>query len=438
MEFKYVEIMEYIQNEINRGTFTNKLPSIRGLAIKFDCSNSTVIKAYSELMAKGVISASPKSGYYINHDMKDMENEYDFYSGIPLSSALPFESMEKAYLSSFRENDMGILNYSYSGGYDRLREYTAQSFNLGIDKSRVFILSGTQNFINLLIAISTKEGKEILVENPTYNLLVGALNAYGKEIRYVNRDLNGLDLETLEEKARNGEFRYFYCMVRNTNPLGTSLDERQRKKLIELSEKYDFYIIEDDYINELSEGTPLFYDAPSRVIYVRSYSKTISPTLRLCSMTVPSELQQVIAKTNIFMNSGASLISQNVLVRYLASPEYRKNIETMRNRMMEKCQILRSILKEKCPYPYYVPEAGMYSYIELPKDFRTMELLDNMDKQGFKFRSDVEFSITREIKGLRISLSRVDKKSISKPVNELLKEMERLSEKKELEKDIYI
>lgn len=438
MEFKYMEIMEYIKSEINKGTFKNKLPSIRGLAIKFSCSNSTVIKAYSELEAAGIIYSAPKSGYYINPNRKEGENEFDFYSGIPLSSYLPFDSMEKAYASSFKDNNIGILNYSYSRGYEKLRENIADSFDLNIDKSRVFILSGTQNFINLMIAISIRENENILLENPTYNLLVGAMEAYGKNIQYINRDLNGLDLNELEKKAKNKDFKYFYTMTRNHNPLGTSLDRETRKKVIELAGEYDFYIIEDDYLNELSEGDPLFNENPDRVIYVRSFSKTISPSLRLCSMIVPDNLKDQISKTNNFMNTGASLISQDVLDRYLNSKEYEKNIKALKEKMTEKCNILRSILEKTCPYPFFVPKSGMYAYIELPQSFRTMELLDSLDQKGYRFRSDVEFSITREIKGLRISLSRIDAKSIEKPINELIKEMNAISDFKSEAKDIYI
>lgn len=438
MDFKYTEIMDFMKHEIGKGTYQNKLPSIRGLAIRFACSNSTVIKAYSELEKTGLIYASPKSGYYINPRSREGIPEYDFYSGIPLSSDLPFDSMEKAFASSFKENNLGILNYSYSSGYEKLREHLAAEFAMGIDESRIFILSGTQNFINLMIAISTREKEEILVENPTYNLLVGALDAYGKKIQSINRDLTGLDLDEMEKKIKKGDFKYFYTMTRDHNPLGTSLNAATRQKLLQMAETYDFYIIEDDYLHELSEGTPLFYDNPNRVIYVRSFSKTISPSLRLCSMTVPEELKEVIGKTNSFMNTGASLIAQDVLVRYLSSAEYVQNTAVLKATMTEKCTRLRELLAESCPYPFFVPQSGMFAYIQLPENFRTLDLLDSMDQKGYRFRSDVEFSITREIKGLRISLSRVDKDSIAQPVRELLSEIKAMTLAKAEAKDIYL
>lgn len=438
MNFKYTEIMEFIRTEIARGTYRNKLPSIRGLAIRFSCSNSTVIKAYGELEEQGIIYSAPKSGYYINQNNRETGKDFDFYSGIPLSSYLPYDSIEKAYQSSFKENNMGIINYSYTRGYGKLREHLATQFGHNVDKSRVFILSGTQNFLSLIIAMTTRLNEEILVENPTYNLLVGAVNAYGKKLGYIERTLDGIDFETLEKKAQNNEFRYFYTMSRNHNPLGTSLSPREREKLLEMAENYDFYIIEDDYLYELSNEKTLFEENPERVIYVRSFSKTISPSLRLCSITVPESLKEEFTKTNSFMNTGASLISQDVLVRYMTSPQYDKNSKILKERIEEKCALLESILKEKCPYSYCVPKCGMFSYIELPENFRTMELLENLDSRGFRFRSDIEFSMSRDIRGLRISLSRVEKKSIERGITELLQEIENISKTPAESKEIYL
>lgn len=437
MNFKYTEIMDFVKTEIARGTYKSKLPSIRGMAIRFSCSNSTVIKAYSELENQGVIYAAPKSGYFINQNSTDQGKEFDFYSGIPLSSYLPFDSMEKAYASSFRENNMSIMNYSYSRGYDKLRELLAESFPMPVDKDNVFILSGTQNFINLIVAMTTRNQQNILVEDPTYNLLLGALDAYGKKPRHIRRDLDGLDLDTLEKKAAAGDFRYFFTMTRNHNPLGTSLSDQQRSRLLELAEKYDFYIVEDDYLKELSSDDCLFHENPDRVIYVRSFSKTISPSLRLCAMIVPDALRSEISKTNSYMNTGASLISQDVLHRYLTGDAYLKNTRILRDRIEEKCTLLKAALKD-CPYRSHVPDVGLYAYIELPEDFRTMELLDNLDAKGMRFRSDVEFSADREVRGLRISLSRVEKKAIEKGIHELLQEMKNITAQKPRQKDIYI
>lgn len=439
MNFKYTEIMDYIKAEIEKGTYKNKLPSIRGLAIRFNCSNSTVIKAYSELEEQGLIYPAPKSGYYINHNKSDNTNEYDFYSGIPLSSYLPFDSIEKAYSSSFKDNNISIINYSFSRGYQKLREYLSNPYGIKVDPDRVFILSGTQNMINLIIAMAQRLNEEILIEDPTYNLLSGALLAYGKKVSFVNRTLNGLDIDTIEEYAKQGKFKYFMTMSRNHNPLGTNLTNAEMDKLISLANEYDFYIIDDDYIHELSGDNTLFARDPERVLHLRSFSKTISPSLRLCSLIVPEKLKEPIIKTNIYMNTGASLISQDVLLRYLTSDAYERNSKLLKERSEEKCRLLEDILSHNCPFRYNVPQAGLYAYIEMPKNFKTMELLENLDSKGYRFRSDVEFSINKEIRGLRISLSRVEKKQIEKGIYELLSEINLLmNERERPSKEIYI
>ena len=439
MNFKYTEIMDYIKSEIEKGTYKHKLPSIRGLAIRFNCSNSTVIKAYSELEEQGLIYPAPKSGYYINHNKSDNANEFDFYSGIPLSSYLPFDSIEKAYTSSFKDNNISIINYSYSRGYQKLREYLSKPFGIKVDQSRVFILSGTQNMINLIIAMAQRLNQEILVEDPTYNLLTGAFLAYGKTINYVRRNLDGLDLDHVEELAKEGKFKYFMTMSRNHNPLGTDLTDHEMDRLIDLARMYDFYIIDDDYIHELSGTNSLFKRDPERVFHLRSFSKTISPSLRLCCLIVPEAMKDNVIKTNMFMNTGASLISQDVLLRYLTSDAYERNSKLLNERSMEKCTFLEEILAHNCPFRYNVPKSGLYAYIEVPENFKTMELLENLDNKGFRFRSDLEFSVNKEIRGLRISLSRVEKKQIEKGIYELLSEIDViLNTKEKPNKEIFI
>lgn len=438
MNYKYHEIMEHVINEIAKGTYKTKLPSIRGMAIRFSCSNSTVIKAYSELEEDGLIYSAPKSGYFINHNRKEKNREFDFYSGITQSALLPFEGLERAYDEALKANAIGLQNYGYSRGNHLLREHLAQEIGQGIDRDNILMMMGTQQFLTTLIAISRKHKLGILAESPTYNLMVGAMRVFDVPQQTVQRSLEGLDLDDLEEKAKHGDFKFFYTMSQLHNPLGTSLKEEEMDRLLKLADAHDFYIIDDDYAYELRDPGPSLYQRnPQRVIRIRSFSKTISASLRLSAVYLPDALKKDFHDANSFLNTGASALSQEVLLRFLSSDTYDKHRRHLRERLEEKCTSLRYALKD-APFPVHIPSRGLYAYMALPEGFRAKDLLENLDGKDMRFRSDREFSFEKEIRGLRLSLSRVDKKSIETGIEILLEEIRRVNLTIPEPKEIYI
>lgn len=300
------------------------------------------------------------------------------------------------------------------------------------------MLNGTQQFTSAVVAYCQNHKVELLIEDPTYNLMVGAMRTFAHVVKTVKRTIQGLDLDALEAMAKNGEFKFFFTMAHNHNPLGTSLSKEEKTRLIDLARRYDFYIIEDDYLKDLStKEESLFAMAPDVVIYLRSFSKTVSPSLRLCALIIPPALVHDLGDTFGFLNTGASSLNQDVLLRYLKSKASEKHNRLLRERTSEKCQTLKKALKD-CPYPYYVPDCGLYAYIELPEGFRTMELLEVMDDKDMRFRSDLEFSFNRDINGLRISLSRVEKRAIETAIPVLIQEMKQITTALPQSKDIYL
>lgn len=437
MNYKYTEIIDYLREEIENDVYTNKLPSIRALAIKFDCSNSTVIRAYNELISMDLVFSAPKSGYFINTKKRNDFVDFDFYSGIPSDDLIPYKDLKKSYDYVLNKEDLHLLNYSYPMGYNLLREY----INLKINSSEVkldsvMVTSGIQNSLDIIFS-HLKDDEYILVEDPTYNILLASLDIKKIKYKVVSRSIESIDLKEMENILKNFNVKYFFSVSRNHNPLGTNLSENQIKKVLDLSYKYDFYIIEDDYLKDISKGPTFFKFNKEKTIYVRSFSKAISPALGLSYMIMPDSLIQSFTNSGTYLNLGISLLNQGILLNYLKSDNYQKNIDLLDNHLKQNIMIYKNAMKN-FPYKYSVPECGFYAYLEFPGNFALDTLIENLKAKGFLFRKITGFTLDKNIKAIRISLVRVRPDSMNDAITSLVRETIKLKDEKKNENKLYI
>lgn len=436
MNYKYTEIVDYLRGEIEKDSGSGKLPSIRGLAIKFGCSNSTVIKAYSELESLGLVFSAPKSGYYIHRNPREHAETADFYSGVPSSRNLPLDSLARATTLTMEEKNSSLLNYSYPMGYNLLREHLLLELHqpdLALDS--VLITSGAQSALSLFFETEKSWGK-VLVEDPTYNIALSMLEL--QEIPYdmVRRTREGLDLEAMEEKLKTEKYRLFYTMSRNHNPLGTDLSPETMARVVDLSRTYGFYILEDDYLAELSKGPTFFSMAPDRTIYVRSYSKTISPALKLAHVIMPPAWIKSIGYRVTYLNLSASLLHQAVLLKYLKSEMYPKDMVRLKEKVKQNIMIFRNAVAD-FPFDLHVPELGFFASLHFPADFKLEALLENLQAKGHRFRDFTGFTRSED-KVLRVSLTRVEPDTVNASIRELVREVHLMRGEKDDKNKIYL
>ncbi|MGB4589036.1 MAG: PLP-dependent aminotransferase family protein [Clostridiaceae bacterium] len=437
MKYKFTEIMDYLRREIDKDIYTDKLPSIRGLAIKFGCSNSTVIKAYNELETLGLVFSAPKSGYFINREKVHGENKYDFYTGVPNSKSLPLESLTKIYMAVLNEKNQTLLNYSFPMGYNLLREHILKEHHQDeLPLESILITDGAQGALRLIFGMPLN-GKKILVEDPTYNIVLSYLELNSLAHDRVERNLSGIDLTEFEEKVKTGEIKYFYTMSRNQNPLGTDLSLHDLQEIVLLSRKYGFYIVEDDYVNEFSKGPTFFSLAPDRTLHIRSFSKTVSPTLRIAALTVPIELSKELSYSATYLNQGAALLSQAVLLNYLKSDSYAKDMSYQREKIKQNIMIFKNALKG-FPFDFHVPDLGLYASLYFPKDFMLKALMESLQSKGYRFRDIRDFTRQEDKKVLRVSLTQVEPNAMNIAIRDLVKEVHFMRSDKDDKNKIYI
>lgn len=330
---KYQIIIQDILKGIESGDFKRgqKLPSIRQLSEKYQCSKDTVQKAMLELKYQNAIYAVEKSGYYILED-KDFQaetlvlNPKDFQQ-------LPYEDFRLCLNESLIGRENYLFNYYHQ--QEGLEELIASSYQLLMDyhvyckKEQIVITAGTQQALYILSRMAVSEPEAaILLESPTYHRMQTLVEKQKLPFQTIERTLAGIDLAELERIFQTGNIRFFYTIPRLHNPLGSSYSPEEMKEIIRLAQKYQVYIIEDDYLADFDKNktTPLHYlDTQNRVIYLKSFTTTLFPALRIGCVVLPPSLVQPFLREKSLIDYDTNLIMQKALSLYIDNGMFAHN-----------------------------------------------------------------------------------------------------------------
>ncbi len=282
-------IIEDIKDKMANGLLTtgSKLPSVRQLAEQFSCSKNTVIRAYNELEKEHFIFSIPKSGYYVVNKLEQpTTSQYvvDFLSAGPDKTIMPYIEFQHCINQAIDIYKEELFSYSDQQGLYSLRVQITkylQSLQVFTDPDRLFIVSGSQQALHLLVSMPFPNGKSnILIEQPTYFGFIESVHLHQATTFGIDLTMEGIDLERLEYIFRNNDIKFFYIVPRFQNPLGHSYTNAEKRKIVELAEKYDVYIVEDDFLGDLdpdSKSDPLFaYNPSGRIIYIKAFQRCFS------------------------------------------------------------------------------------------------------------------------------------------------------------------
>lgn len=392
----YAEVMKSIEQQIDNGELKpgKRLPSIRSLAKQFDCSVNTIIKAYSELEKKHKIYSVSKSGYYVvervpsGHSGSADTGAIDFLSAGPDKNAMPYRDYQHCINQAIEVYKEEMFTYSEIQGLPSLREELARhlrELQVFTVPDRICVVSGSQQAIHLLISLPFPNGKKnICVEQPTHVSMIESLKVQQATTYGIEITERGIDLERLEHLFKCNDIKCFYTVTRFHNPTGRSYSNKERRKIVELAQKYDVYIIEDDYLGDLDNDKnqdPMFaYDPSGRVIYIKSFSKVMLPGLRLGLAVIPDFLRDSFLSAKFATDLHTPVLMQGALDIYLKSGMFKAHIQRTRSIYSRKATLLQKAYQEKLPssVAYSVSQSGFYSTIRLPSLLKAGMLIEDL------------------------------------------------------------
>ena len=365
-ESKYQAVVSFLKKGIESGKFPtgSRLPSIRQLSQDFHCSKDTIQRALLELRHEQYLYAKPQSGYYVLEQGQHQDLEIE----VTDEHASAYDDFRLCVNETLIGRENYLFNYyDNQEGLEELRQSVHQLLfdqALYCKPDQLVLTSGTQQALFILSQIDfPSKGAEILVEQPTYHRMNRLLVAQGLAYQTIERRIDGINLEELEEQFKSGKIKFFYTIPRFHYPLGHSYSDQEKRAILDLANQYGVYIVEDDYLGDLDskKGQTFHYlDTEDRVIYIKSFSTSLFPALRITALILPNDLKEAFVSYKNILDYDSNLIMQKALSLYIDSQLFEKN-RLARLTLQEnyQAQIKEVLEKNTCPLPHYPLHDGL-------------------------------------------------------------------------------
>lgn len=350
-----------------------------------------------------------------------------FAGGLPSPETFPVERMRAAYDSVLSRHGKVALQYGPTDGYAPLREWIADS--LSVDGARivpdqVLMVSGSQQGLDLLAKVLIDYDSKVLVETPSYLGALQAFSLYQPEFVSVPTDDAGLLPDAVRSAGQGA--RLLYALPNFQNPTGRTLSVDRRLALVETCAKMGLPIIEDDPYGALSyRADPLpklLTMNPNGVIYMGSFSKVLTPGIRLGYVVAPLPLTRKLEQTKQAADLHTAQLTQMVVHEVIKDGFLTQHIPTIRSLYSDQCQAMLAALAEFFPasVTWTKPEGGMFIWITLPTHIDSMQLLEEAIAQKVAFVPGAPFyANTPERNTLRLSFVTVPPEKIREGVAKL-------------------
>lgn len=365
-ESKYQAVVSFLKKGIESGKFPtgSRLPSIRQLSQDFHCSKDTIQRALLELRHEQYLYAKPQSGYYVLEQGQHQDLEIE----VTDEHASAYDDFRLCVNETLIGRENYLFNYyDNQEGLEELRQSVHQLLfdqALYCKPDQLVLTSGTQQALFILSQIDfPSKGAEILVEQPTYHRMNRLLVAQGLAYQTIERRIDGINLEELEKQFKSGKIKFFYTIPRFHYPLGHSYSDQEKRAILDLANQYGVYIVEDDYLGDLDprKGQTFHYlDTEDRVVYIKSFSTSLFPALRITALILPNALKEAFVSYKNILDYDSNLIMQKALSLYINSQLFEKN-RLARLSLQENYQAqIKKVLEENtCPLPHYPLHDGL-------------------------------------------------------------------------------
>ncbi|MEN6299078.1 MAG: PLP-dependent aminotransferase family protein [Anaerolineaceae bacterium] len=327
-----------------------------------------------------------------------------FGGGLPAPDVFPIKEFSEACQIVLRDHGALALQYGTTEGYSPLREMIVNQlgrYGIKVTADNVLITTGSQQGLDLLGKILINRGDRILVEAPTYLGALQAWDAYGAEYVTVPADKDGMITDALEEALRTGP-KFIYVLPNFQNPTGVTMPLDRRMKLVELADRYGVPIVEDDPYGQLRfEGEHLpsvvvlddkyrgnshpFYHG--NVIYLGTFSKILSPGIRLAWVIAPPEVIRKMVQAKQGTDLNTSSLTQMVAYQISKDGFLEEHIKVIRKVYSERRDVMLAAMDRYFPpeVDWTHPLGGLFLWATLPEYLISKEVLKDALEEKVAF-----------------------------------------------------
>ena len=398
------------------------MPSKRTLAKNLGVSTITVENAYDQLIGEGYMFARPKRGYFIA-DVSDIrvikapvqkelsiklppeqdEGIFDFSSNRTDSGNFPFSIWAKLMRETISLREKELLSVSPCGGVRELREAIASHLSsfrgMNVDPDQIIVGAGTEYLYGLLVKLLGTD-KVYCVEDPGYKKISQIYECNNAKCLPVQMDEQGISVELI--KKANAQIAHI--SPTHHFPTGITMPVNRRYELLAwANESSDRYIIEDDYDSEFRmNGHPippiLSIDACEKVIYINTFSKSLTSTIRISYMVLPEHLANEFYRRLSFYSCTVSTFEQYTLARFISEGYFEKHINRMRLHYGRKRQSVLSSIKSCFPEKecsVIENDSGLHFIIQFDTNLPDKRVEELLLKKGIKLQAITHFNLSK-------------------------------------------
>lgn len=387
-----LQIVEGFRRVIDDGSLRpgSKAPSIRQFAHAHEISVFTVVDAYDRLVAQGYFTSRQNSGFFVKqrpvsdagvpgivpifsfdstwYTRRIFENRaLRMKPGCGwFPSEWLFEEGVRRSLRALAADSVDLGGYGEPKGYPPLRQLVRDLLGeqeIAVTTEQVLLTQGSSQAMDLVARRLVRAGDAVLVDEPGYPNLLSSLRFLGARLLGVPRTITGYDLATLERLVTQHKPKVFFTQPRLQSPTGSVAQLAHLHRVMQLADKHDFVVVENDiYVDLDPEPRPSLasLDQLRRVIYISSFSKTISPNLRTGYLAAQPDLLEELAQLKMISGLTSSEFNERIAHGALMDGRWRKHIKGLRERLAKAHQEAAPRLLKLGFEIFLEPKAGMF------------------------------------------------------------------------------
>lgn len=463
--YLYEQLANDLAKAIHSGEYSvdEKLPSLRYVSEQYDVSMATTIQAYQHLEQSGLIFSRPKSGYFVSQWTNE-EPEVPVISqprlnptevnvahlamslitesrqpgliklgaAVPEADLLPLASLSRTLAGVARRKHLASASYEDAQGNIELRKQISRIMReAGVRCSAddIIITNGCLEALGLALRVVANSGDTIAIESPTYFGILQVIEALGmKALEIATHPVTGIEVDALKQAIAKRKISACILMPTFNNPLASTMPKEHIKQVVELLEKNNIPLIEDDIYGSLSyeprrPKAAKAYDDSGNVLYCSSFSKTVAPGLRIGWM-LPGKFKEQTRHQKFLENISTSIYPQLTLAEFLEKGRYRKCIRHAALVYKRRMDQLRRWVADAFPEGTRItsPKGGFVLWVELPKKYDAVSLYRKAMEKKIAITPGILFSAQGQYKNhIRLSCGSVDGELARKTINTLAK-----------------
>ncbi|GAB2461541.1 PLP-dependent aminotransferase family protein [Comamonas humi] len=402
-----------------------RLPSIRQLAEARGVSRNTVIEAYERLRAQGLVRARQGSGYFVQeppppgpagaggalapqqaedvagalwHLFRDAPGTLKLGCGWLPDSWREQDELAAAIRQVARREAQALFDYSTPLGSPALRtllqQQLAARLGFGVAASQIVLTTGASHGLDLLVRYLLRPGDEVLVESPGYYNLFGLLQLHGIRLLEVPRTPQGPDVDALAQLLQSHRPKAFFANSVFHNPTGGLLSAATAHRLLQLAERHDFVLVEDDIYADLQDEPSVrlaTLDQLQRVIYLGSFSKTLSCSLRVGYIAASAALIRPLVDVKMLTSIASSRFAEEVVAAMVESGSYRRLAERLRRRLEGQQAAVQQLMASAGWEVWGQPAGGMFVWARRPGVEDSATLVAAAERRGISLSAGSAF-----------------------------------------------